>query len=91
MHNLSTLIINSRCFFTRIIPVLCLLNATNPAYADDAAFILRINAGGDNYTDSKGHFWQADKGFNTGRLSGSAAGATYSDISKWSMGCARSP
>jgi len=79
MHNLSTLIINSRCFFTRIIPVLCLLNATNPAYADDAAFILRINAGGDNYTDSKGHFWQADKGFNTGRLSGSAAGATYSD------------
>jgi len=76
MHNVSTL--NSRCFFTRIIPVLCILNAINPAYADDAAFALRINAGGEEYTDSAGHLWQADKGFNTGRLSSSAPGAEIS-------------
>ncbi|VAW61137.1 Cell division protein FtsI [Peptidoglycan synthetase] [hydrothermal vent metagenome] len=75
MHNLSTLIINSRCFFTRIIPVLCIFNATNSAYADDEAFALRINVGGEEYTDSTGHLWQADTGFNTGNLSSSAIGS----------------
>jgi len=78
MYNLSMSIVNSRCFFTRTIPVLCLFNITNPVHADNEAFALRINTGGAEYTDSAGHLWQADKGFNTGRLSGSATGVIYS-------------
>ncbi|VAW61140.1 hypothetical protein MNBD_GAMMA11-304 [hydrothermal vent metagenome] len=53
MLNLSVLIANSRCFFTRTIPVLCILNATNSAYADNTDFALRINVGGADYTDSQ--------------------------------------
>ncbi|MDP9147499.1 MAG: hypothetical protein M3N22_07545 [Acidobacteriota bacterium] len=37
---------------------------------------IRINAGGSGYTDSKGQFWSADQGFNTGALSACALEAT---------------
>jgi hypothetical protein len=37
---------------------------------------LRINAGGPSYTDTKGHVWSADRGFNTGTVSSCAPGAT---------------
>jgi Malectin domain/Putative Ig domain len=36
---------------------------------------IRVNAGGPVYTDSKGHAWSADYGFNTGSLSHSAPSA----------------
>jgi hypothetical protein len=28
--------------------------------------VIRVNAGGGGYTDSRGHFWQGDRGYNTG-------------------------
>lgn len=37
---------------------------------------VRVNAGGPNYTDSSGHLWSADRGFNTGSLSTCAPKAT---------------
>lgn len=37
---------------------------------------LRIHAGGASYTDTKGHVWSPDRGFNTGTVSGCAPGAT---------------
>ncbi|MDP9339571.1 MAG: malectin domain-containing carbohydrate-binding protein, partial [Acidobacteriota bacterium] len=37
---------------------------------------LRINAGGPAYTDTKGHVWSQDRGFNTGSISGCAPRAT---------------
>ena len=32
----------------------------------EPTFLVRVNAGGSNYTDSLGHLWQSDRGFNTG-------------------------
>jgi hypothetical protein len=37
---------------------------------------LRVNAGGPAYTDSQGHLWSADYGFNTGTPSSCAPAAT---------------
>lgn len=34
--------------------------------------VLRINVGGDNYTDSAGRLWSADRGYNTGNVARSA-------------------
>ena len=31
--------------------------------------VIRVNAGGPNYTDAQGRVWSADYGFNTGRIS----------------------
>ena len=42
---------------------------------------IRVNAGGSAYTDSKGHSWSADHGFNTGSLSYSAPKVTVSGTS----------
>jgi hypothetical protein len=39
---------------------------------------IRVNAGGPAYSDSKGHSWSADYGFNTGTLSNSAPKVTVS-------------
>jgi PKD repeat protein len=33
---------------------------------------LRINAGGDSYTDANGHLWEPDRGYNTGQSGGSS-------------------
>jgi YD repeat-containing protein len=41
------------------------LNITTPPMP---VSILRINAGGGEYTDSNGNIWSADTGFNTGRI-----------------------
>lgn len=39
------------------------------AFANSAgATAIRVNAGGNNYTDSAGNLWVADTGYNTGRL-----------------------
>jgi hypothetical protein len=37
---------------------------------------LRIHTEGPSYTDTKGHLWSPDRGFNTGTVSGCAPGAT---------------
>jgi len=42
---------------------------------------IRVNAGGSAYTDSKGHSWSADHGFNTGSLSNSAPKVTVTGTS----------
>jgi hypothetical protein len=42
---------------------------------------IRVNAGGPAYSDSKGHAWSADYGFNTGSLSNSAPKVTVSGTS----------
>ncbi|MET0497602.1 MAG: malectin domain-containing carbohydrate-binding protein [Steroidobacteraceae bacterium] len=42
-------------------------------FTASAAEALRINAGGASFTDSQGHVWAADTGFNTGSVSTSTA------------------
>jgi chitodextrinase len=42
-----------------------------PAFADTT--VIRVNAGGPAYTDSAGHVWSADTGFNTGSAFGNNA------------------
>jgi len=63
-----------------------LLMATGPAFAQST---IRINVGGAAYTDSAGHVWSADSGFNTGitttatvPVTGTADPALYETI-RW--------
>ena len=43
--------------------------------------IIRVNAGGPAYSDTKGQLWSADHGYNTGALSRSAKSATVTGTS----------
>jgi hypothetical protein len=47
----------------------------------NAQTTLRINAGGPSYTDTKGHVWSVDRGFNTGTVSWCAPQATVTGTS----------
>jgi hypothetical protein len=51
-------------------PLFFLLTASIGTYAGSAAAAdIRINVGGNKYTDSVGNVWSADRGFNTGKVS----------------------
>ena len=50
-----------------------LASATTPPPASGGTDI-RVNVGGDQYTDGSGNVWQADNGYNTGMVSGSGLG-----------------
>ena len=54
-----------------------LFGAGEPAAAQSPGTVIRVNAGGGAYTDSAGHVWSADAGYNSGStfaLSGAITG-----------------
>ncbi|HEY8716414.1 MAG TPA: malectin domain-containing carbohydrate-binding protein, partial [Candidatus Acidoferrum sp.] len=58
--------------FVFLLLCVCLITVASAS----AQTTIRVNAGGSNYTDSSGHLWSADHGFNTGNLSSCATKAT---------------
>jgi lysophospholipase L1-like esterase len=50
-------------------------NVTTPA---STGLEIRVNAGGSKYTDTAGHVWSADTGFNTGIISTAGVGTPIS-------------
>jgi fibronectin type 3 domain-containing protein len=57
--------ITARLAAWRIVAVLvCALSAGTPAFAQTT--VIRVNTGGDAYTDFNGNVWSADTGYNTG-------------------------
>ncbi len=63
--------------FTLLMVVLFAFSAASLS----AQTTLRIHAGGPAYTDSKGHLWSPDRGFNTGTVSWCAPRATVTGTS----------
>jgi hypothetical protein len=51
------------------------------AHANAQQAAIRVHAGGGNYTDSQGHLWSADYGYNTGNPSSCAPNATVTGTS----------
>jgi len=69
MHYKPVSVINRLGVFLYAALLLSITGYTSQVSANATDFALRINVGGDAYTDNQGRQWSADTGFNTERVS----------------------